>query len=116
MEPSLKTCTPCHGGVPPLTLSEAEALSPQASGWQLLNNGARLERRFAFKTFAVALAFINRVGDLAEVEGHHPDITFGWGYANISFYTHSINGLHENDFIMAAKVNQLYNTDEYSAA
>ncbi|MFZ1830191.1 MAG: 4a-hydroxytetrahydrobiopterin dehydratase [Candidatus Competibacteraceae bacterium] len=115
MELSLKTCTPCHGGVPPRTLSEAEALSPQAPGWQLMDNGARLERRFTFKTFAAALAFVNRVGDLAEVEGHHPDITFGWGYANISFYTHKINGLHENDFIMAAKVNLLH-MNEFSSA
>lgn len=115
MELSRKTCTPCQGGVPALTLSEAEALLPQASGWRLLNNGARLERRFAFKTFAAALAFVNRVGDLAEAEGHHPDITFGWGYANILFYTNKINGLHENDFIMAAKVNPLY-TDEFSTA
>jgi 4a-hydroxytetrahydrobiopterin dehydratase len=109
-----KTCTPCQGGIPPLTLGEAEALLAQAPAWQLLENGTRLERRFAFQTFAAALAFVNRVGDLAEVEGHHPDITFGWGYANVLFYTHKIGGLHENDFIMAAKVNELYAT-EYSA-
>jgi len=115
MELSQKTCTPCQGGISPLTLTEAEALLPQAPDWQLLNNGTRLERRFTFKTFTAALAFINRLGDLAEAEGHHPDITFGWGYASVLFYTHKINGLHENDFIMAAKVNQLY-TDEYSAA
>jgi 4a-hydroxytetrahydrobiopterin dehydratase len=101
--------------MPPLTSGEAETLLPQAPNRQLLENGSRLERRFAFKNFAAALAFVNRVGDLAEAEGHHPDITFGWGYANLLFYTHKINGLHENDFIMAAKVNELY-TDEYSAA
>ena len=115
MELSQKTCTPCQGGISPLTLSQAEASLPQAPDWQLLNSGTRLERRFTFKTFAAALAYINRLGDLAEAEGHHPDITFGWGYASVLFYTHKINGLHENDFIMAAKVNQLY-TDEYSAA
>jgi 4a-hydroxytetrahydrobiopterin dehydratase len=109
-----KTCTPCQGGIPPLTLGEAEALLSQARGWRLLENGTRLERRFAFQTFVAALAFVNRVGDLAEAEGHHPDITFGWGYASVLFYTHKIGGLHENDFIMAAKVNELY-TDEYSA-
>ena len=114
MSLSQKTCTPCQGGIPPLTLTEAETLLPQAFGWQLREDGARLERRFAFKTFAAALAFVNRVGDLAEEEGHHPDITFGWGYANVLFYTHKIGGLHENDFIMAAKVNELY-TDEYFA-
>jgi 4a-hydroxytetrahydrobiopterin dehydratase len=114
MSLSQKTCTPCQGGIPPLTLGEAEALLSQAPGWRLLENGTRLERRFAFQTFVAALAFVNRVGDLAEVEGHHPDITFGWGYASVLFYTHKIGGLHENDFIMAAKVNELY-TDEYSA-
>ncbi len=112
---SQKTCTPCRGGIPPLGSSEAEALLPQAPGWRLLENGTRIERRFEFKDFAAALAFVNRVGDLAEQEGHHPDITFGWGYASALFYTHKIGGLHENDFIMAAKVNELY-TDEYSAA
>jgi 4a-hydroxytetrahydrobiopterin dehydratase len=108
MSLSQKTCTPCQGGIPPLTLREAQALLPQAPGWRLLENGARLERRFHFTTFAAALAFVNRVGDLAEQEGHHPDITFGWGYASVLFYTHKIGGLHENDFIMAAKVNELY--------
>ena len=115
MEWSQKTCTPCQGGIPPLALSEAEALLPQAPDWRLLESGTRLEQRFAFKNFAAALAFVNRVGDLAEAEGHHPDITFGWGYANILFYTHKIGGMHENDFMMAAKVNTLY-TDEYSTA
>ncbi len=115
MELSQKTCTPCQGGIAPLTLSEAEALLPQVPDWRLLDNGIRLERRFNFKTFAAALAFVNRVGDLAEAEGHHPDIAFGWGYVNVLFYTHKINGLHENDFIMAAKVNQLH-LDEYSTA
>ena len=113
MDLSRKTCTPCQGGVSPLTPDEAEILLPQAPGWRLWENGTRLERRFEFQTFATALAFVNRVGDLAESEGHHPDISFGWGYAHILFYTHKIGGLHENDFIMAAKVNELY-TDEYS--
>lgn len=108
---SQKACTPCRGGMPPLSLNEAQALLAQAPGWQLLENGTRLERRFQFKTFVAALAFVNRVGDLAEQEGHHPDITFGWGYANVLFFTHKIKGLHENDFIMAAKVNELYAAD-----
>lgn len=115
MSLSQKTCTPCQGGIDPLPLNAAEALLPQAPGWQLLENARRLERRFSFKTFAAALAFVNRVGDLAEQEGHHPDIAFGWGYANVLFYTHKIGGLHENDFIMAAKVSELY-TEEYAAA
>lgn len=104
---SQKTCTPCRGGMPPLTLGEAESLLAQAPGWRLLEQGTRLERRFQFKNFAEAQAFVNQVGDLAEREGHHPDLAFGWGYANILFFTHKIDGLHENDFIMAAKVNAL---------
>ncbi|PIE83206.1 MAG: pterin-4-alpha-carbinolamine dehydratase [Candidatus Contendobacter odensis] len=115
MELSRKSCKPCQGGVPPLDLNEAEALLAQAPDWVLLENGTRLERRFKFKTFATALAFVNRVGDLAEIEGHHPDISFGWGYANVQFYTHKIGGLHENDFIMAAKVQELYE-DEYATS
>ncbi len=115
MSLSQKTCTPCQGGIPPLNLMEAEALLDQAPGWRLLQNGTRLERRFSFQTFAAALAFVNRVGDLAEVEGHHPDVSFGWGYANVLFYTHKISGLHENDFIMAAKVNPLYRNDSTAA-
>jgi 4a-hydroxytetrahydrobiopterin dehydratase len=114
MSLSQKTCTPCQGSIAPLSLPKAEVLLAQVVGWQLLENGTRLERRFSFKTFAAALAFVNRVGDLAEAEDHHPDIAFGWGYANLLFYTHTIGGLHENDFIMAAKVNALY-TDESSA-
>ncbi|MBK8507714.1 MAG: 4a-hydroxytetrahydrobiopterin dehydratase [Candidatus Competibacter sp.] len=104
---SQKSCTPCRGGVPPLAPSEAEALLTQAPGWRLLDHGTRLERRFQFKNFSEAQAFVNRVGELAEQEGHHPDISFGWGHASVLFYTHKIGGLHENDFIMAAKVNAL---------
>lgn len=115
MNPSQKTCMPCQGDVSPLPLAEAEILLAQTTGWRLLENGSRLERRFSFKTFATALAFVNRVSDLAEAEGHHPDIAFGWGYASILFYTHKIGGLHENDFIMAAKVNDLY-AEEFSIA
>ena len=107
MNLSEKTCIPCRGGIPPLALDEAETLLEQAPGWRLLENGTRLERQFRFKDFAAALAFVNRVGELAEREGHHPDIAFGWGSATVLFYTHKINGLHENDFIMAAKVNEL---------
>jgi 4a-hydroxytetrahydrobiopterin dehydratase len=114
MSLSQKTCAPCQGGIPPLSVPEAETLLGQAPGWGLLEDGTRLERRFAFQTFVEALAFVNRVGALAEAEGHHPDITFGWGYASVLFYTHKISGLHENDFIMAAKVNELY-AAEYAA-
>lgn len=102
-----KTCTPCRGGIPPLTRAEAEELRAQAPEWALLDEATRIERRFRFPDFAQAFAFVNRVADLAEEEGHHPDITFGWGYTTVSLFTHKIKGLHENDFIMAAKIDEL---------
>jgi 4a-hydroxytetrahydrobiopterin dehydratase len=107
-----KTCTPCRGGEPPLSLQQAEQLRSQAPEWNLLDEGHRIERRFKFKNFVEALAFVDNVGKLAEAEGHHPDITFGWGYATISLYTHKIKGLHENDFIMAAKIDRLLSSNE----
>ena len=102
-----KTCTPCRGGTPPLSLDEAKAYQKDAPDWALLEDGKRIERTFKFKNFEAALDFVDRVGALAEDEGHHPDITFGWGYAKVSLFTHKIKGLHENDFIMAAKINRL---------
>lgn len=108
MNLSEKNCVPCQGGVPPLSLEEAEQLLAQTPGWSLMQEGKRLERRFTFKNFATALEFVNRVGETAENEGHHPDISFGWGYASVVYYTHKIGGLHENDFVMAAKTNALY--------
>lgn len=102
-----KICVPCRGGIPPLTTGEAEALLSQTSGWALIDGATKIERRFTFGNFAEALDFANRIGALAETEGHHPDIRFGWGYCEVLFYTHKIKGLHENDFIMAAKVDGL---------
>ena len=102
-----KTCTPCRGGVPPLTSAEAEGYLKQAPGWALVDEGRRIERSFTFKNFKEALDFVARIGNLAEKEGHHPDISFGWGSAKISWQTKKIKGLHENDFIMAAKTNEL---------
>jgi 4a-hydroxytetrahydrobiopterin dehydratase len=102
-----KSCTPCRGGVPPLTLEEAERLRAEAPEWQLLDDAHRIERAFRFKNFREALTFVERVGELAEAEGHHPDLSFGWGYATVSLRTKKIKGLHENDFIMAAKIDRL---------
>ena len=106
-ELATKTCTPCRGGVPPLARDRAESYLGQAEGWELRDDGKRIERSFKFKNFRAALAFVDQVGGLAEAEGHHPDISFGWGYATVSLHTHKIKGLHENDFIMAAKINRL---------
>jgi 4a-hydroxytetrahydrobiopterin dehydratase len=102
-----KTCTPCKGGIPPLTTQEAERFHRQVPGWELRDEARRIERRFAFRNFAEALAFVRRLGELAEGEGHHPDVGFGWGYATVSLQTKKIKGLHENDFIMAAKIDRL---------
>jgi len=102
-----KTCVPCQGGIPPLTPDEAKGYLDQVPGWELSAASDRLHRGFKFGDFVAALAFVNKVGELAEAEGHHPDIAFGWGYADVTLFTHKINGLHENDFIMAAKVNTL---------
>jgi len=102
-----KSCIPCRGGVPPLGAEEAKEYLLEAPGWTLSDGATRIRREVSFRNFSSALEFVNRVGELAEREGHHPDIEFGWGYCRVTFYTHKIRGLHENDFIMAAKVNAL---------
>ena len=106
-ELAAQSCTPCRGGVPPLDSAEAEAYLEQAPGWLLKDDARRIERTFKFRNFQQAFAFVGEVAALAEREGHHPDITFGWGYATISLHTHKIKGLHQNDFIMAAKISRL---------
>lgn len=98
-----KTCTPCRGGAPPMTEAEATAFAKDIPGWELLDGATKIRRRYSFKDFAEAFAFVGKVAALSEAEGHHPDITFGWGYVEILLFTHKIKGLHENDFIMAAK-------------
>ena len=107
MDLTVKTCVPCKGGIPPLGRGEAETYLGEVPGWTLLEGAEKIERTFKFPNFMDAMAFALKVGGLAEQEGHHPDITFGWGYCTVSFYTHKIKGLHENDFIMAAKVDAL---------
>ncbi len=103
-----KVCTPCRGGVPPLGGDEVAALHRDIPEWEVLDDGTWLRRRFAFADFAQALAFVTAIGIEAEAQGHHPDICFGWGYAAVSWQTHKIKGLHENDFIMAARCDRLY--------
>ena len=102
-----KTCTPCRGGVPPLTVEEAEAYRVQAPEWVLRDEATRIERTYRFRSFGDAFAFVRGAGELAETEFHHPDISFGWGYATVSLRTKKIKGLHENDFIMAVKLDRL---------
>ena len=108
---SAKTCTPCRGGIPPLTRGQAEQLrAKETPDWRLEDDARRIERHFEFKNFRESLAFVDKVGALADSEGHHPDIHFGWGYATVSLQTKKIKGLHENDFIMAAKIDQIAGT------
>jgi 4a-hydroxytetrahydrobiopterin dehydratase len=101
-----KTCVPCRGDVPPLKGEELEELSRQVPEWEVVEEH-HLRRTFRFKNFREALEFVNRVGELAEEEGHHPDIAFGWGKAEATIFTHKIDGLTESDFILAAKVDRL---------
>jgi 4a-hydroxytetrahydrobiopterin dehydratase len=102
---SSRHCVPCHGGVPRLTGEEITPLLGQLRGWDAVEEH-HLAKEFKFPNFAAALAFVNRVGATAEREGHHPDISFGWGYARIQIYTHAIGGLSESDFILAAKIDE----------
>lgn len=107
MDLTAKTCVPCRGGIPPLSRDEAGVYLGQVPAWTLLEGHDRIERKFEFPDFTEAMAFAQKVGGLAEREGHHPDLALGWGYCTVSFFTHKIKGLHENDFIMAAKVDAL---------
>ena len=102
-----KSCTPCRGGIPPLTREEVAGYREQAPEWELVDDAKRIERTYRFKNFGAAFEFVGRAAALAEAEQHHPDISFGWGYATVSLRTKKIKGLHENDFIMAAKLDRL---------
>jgi 4a-hydroxytetrahydrobiopterin dehydratase len=102
-----KSCVPCRGGIPPLTEEKAREYAAATPQWTLAENGTRLFRLFEFADFAGAMGFVNRVADLAEQEGHHPDITIHWNKVELTLWTHKIGGLHENDFILAAKVDRL---------
>lgn len=103
-------CVPCRGDEPKLAETEIVVLQPQVSEWAVLTIDGipRLERVFRFKNFRQALAFTNQVGELAEAEGHHPALLTEWGRVTVSWWTHKIQGLHQNDFIMAAKTDTLY--------
>lgn len=104
---SEQKCVACEGNIPPLSAAGITALkSALDEGWAVVD-GHHLSRRYGFRNFADALHFTNKVGAVSEDEGHHPDITIGWGKAEITLYTHSVNGLTMNDFIMAAKISKL---------
>ena len=105
-ELSARQCVPCRGGVPALTADEITPLLTQLNGWEVVNEH-HLKKGYRFADFKEALAFVNRVGNLAEEQGHHPDICFGWGSVEITIWTHKIDGLTESDFILAAKIDEL---------
>ena len=107
MELLEKRCVPCRGGVPALGEEEASRRIADVPGWTLDEGAKGIRREFRFRNFADAMGFARQVGEIAEAEGHHPDLSVGWGYCTVLFRTHAIRGLHENDFIMAAKVNRL---------
>ena len=107
---SEKKCIPCEGGIPAFDISEIHKYLKKVDGWKVEsdeNKSYFLLKDFKFKNFVESQDFVNKVGMLAETENHHPDITFGWGYAKIKIFTHAIKGLAESDFILAAKIDKL---------
>jgi|TARA_B100000953_G_scaffold74980_1_gene60561 4a-hydroxytetrahydrobiopterin dehydratase len=105
-----KKCVPCEAGISALDLSEIHKYQKKVDGWNVKPNEKKiyfLEKNFKFKNFLESQNFVNKVSEISEQEGHHPDILFGWGYAKITITTHAIEGLSENDFILAAKINQI---------
>ncbi len=111
-----RSCVPCRGGHPPLAQSRLDQLLARLgpNGWQVIE-GHHLDKEYRFPDFAAALAFVNRVGAIAEQEGHHPDIELGWGRARLRIWTHAIDGLTESDFVLAAKADRALTVDESGA-
>ena len=107
-----KKCKPCEGGISALDISEIHKYQKKIDGWEVKSNEKKiyfLEKEFKFKNFLNSQKFVNEISKISENEGHHPDILFGWGYAKIKITTHAIEGLSENDFILAAKIDQIIN-------
>ena len=107
-----KKCKPCEGSISCLDLNEIHKYQKKVDGWDVNKNEKEiyfLEKKFKFENFVMSQNFINKVGEISENENHHPDISFGWGYAKIVITTHAIEGLSENDFILAAKIDQIFN-------
>ena len=104
-----KKCVPCKGNIPPFDMKEIHKYLKKINGWEVKNknNSYFLEKNYKFKNFKISQLFVNEVGKIAETESHHPDIHFGWGYAQIIIFTHSIKGLAESDFILASKIDQI---------
>ena len=105
-----KKCVPCRGGVPPLKGQELEQIHKSVPKWTVVDEH-QIRREFKFPDFQQALDFVNRIGALAEEQGHHPDILLAWGKAEITLWTHKVDGLTESDFIMAAKIDRMWGVD-----
>ena len=106
-----KKCAPCKGGTLPFDISEIHKYQKKVDGWEVKKKNDNiyfLEKNFVFKDFVNSQNFINKIGEISEKENHHPDISFGWGYAKILITTHAIEGLSKNDFILAAKIDQIF--------
>ncbi len=101
-----RSCVPCRGGVPPLTAEQIRPLREQLAGWEVVRDH-HLEKVYRFPDFRRALDFVNRIGALAEAEGHHPDLHLAWGRVRVEVWTHKIDGLTESDFVLAAKIDAL---------
>ena len=105
-----KKCIPCEGGIPSFDLKEIHKYLKKVDGWDVKSDDNKtyyLLKEFKFENFQESQKFVNDVGNIAENEAHHPDIWFGWGYAKVKIFTHAINGLHESDFVLAAKIDRL---------
>ena len=106
-----KSCIPCKGGISPFAISEIHKYLKKVDGWDIKKKKDEtyfLEKNFNFENFLESQKFVNQVGNIAEKEGHHPDIIFGWGYAKVQIFTHKIKGLVESDFILAAKIDKIF--------
>jgi 4a-hydroxytetrahydrobiopterin dehydratase len=106
-----RKCIPCRGGVPPMETEQIATFIKQLDGWEVVDQH-HLRKKYDFKDFRKSLDFVDRVGSLAEEQQHHPDICFGWGRAEITIWTHKINGLTESDFVLAAKIDRLRSGEE----
>jgi|TARA_B100000780_G_C20750246_1_gene298040 4a-hydroxytetrahydrobiopterin dehydratase len=110
-ELSDKKCVPCEGGALPFDVSQIHKYQKKVDGWEVKKDTKKtffLQKDFLFENFIKSQKFINKIGEISEKENHHPDISFGWGYAKIIITTHAIEGLSENDFILAAKIDQVF--------
>ena len=105
-----KNCVACNGDIPPFDTSEIHKYLKKVDGWNVKSNEDKsfyLTKKFSFKNFKKSQEFVNKIGEIAESENHHPDISFGWGYCEVKIFTHAIKGLAESDFILAAKIDNL---------